>query len=283
MKLKQRAVLMVVVMVGAVSAVWTTGLIAAANEDSFFEFGTVGIVRGQIARLSVVNAFRNLPVQVELMIIDSQGETLAKSVQTLELGEATYLDLDADTILSQPKERTEIRAAVRGSKMQDKLLEDDFIPTFEVFVRATGKTIALYALPIGQIRGPVPADLASGMIGIARGQTARLSVIYSRRANHFAPPVKIQMFLLDGESRPLAKTRQLLEPGKAASLDLRVFKIPAEAGMRTQIRAVVRVVQPTGTRVPVFIPTLEVFNTSNNLTTLLYPSELREHIPNPPF
>ena len=97
-------------------------------------FGMIGITHEQTARLNVVNwgdqpvpsgdrsqpiPIGDRPVRVELTFFDSQGNRLARSVQTLERGHAGFLDLDGATLdWSGPGDRmasnrTQIRANVR--------------------------------------------------------------------------------------------------------------------------------------------------------------------------
>ena len=108
---------------------------AAFNpQPDLFVYGMIGITREQTARLNVVNWGDVQPgpcrssgevqpgpcrVQVEFIWFDSQGNRLARSVQTLERGHAGFLDLDGATLdWSGPGDRmasnrTQIRANVR--------------------------------------------------------------------------------------------------------------------------------------------------------------------------
>src|SRR6266545_7991577 len=73
----------------------------------------VGLARGQTARLNVVNiGDPNLePCEVQMVFYDSQGEALARDVQKLDPGVATFLDLGYSAV-GNPNIRVQIRAWV---------------------------------------------------------------------------------------------------------------------------------------------------------------------------
>ena len=98
-------------------------------------FGMIGITHEQTARLNVVNWGDVNPgpcrsrggevdpgpcrVQVELIFVDSQGNVLMRSTESLMPGHAAFLDLDGATLPrdtgppSAGGNRTEIRAKIR--------------------------------------------------------------------------------------------------------------------------------------------------------------------------
>ena len=110
-----------------------------------FNFGTVGITRGQTARLNVLNTGRE-PIQLSLNFTDSAGRQIKQSVEKVEPGQSTFLDL-TPTSVDDSAGRLQIHASVEVSSRESgggagRL----FIPTLEVFDTGTGRThIALGA------------------------------------------------------------------------------------------------------------------------------------------
>jgi hypothetical protein len=102
-----------------------------------FKSGMVGIARGQIGRLNVVNtASRAKPVAVAMSINANPGsERLVQSTFTLEPGVSVYLDVDGDAIATGKERRHEVRAEVTAP--------DACLVTLEVFDKETGKTTIL--------------------------------------------------------------------------------------------------------------------------------------------
>jgi hypothetical protein len=80
-----------------------------------------------------------------------------------------------------------------------------------------------------------PNEKPSPMVGLARGQTARLNVV-----NLFPPdPCYVQIVFYDSQGAVLAHDAQTLRPGEAAFLDLNREAI-GNPNLRVQIRAVVQ-------------------------------------------
>ena len=96
----------------------------------------VGLARGQTARLNVVNiGDPNLePCEVQMLFYDSQGKALARDVQKLDPGVATFLDLGYSDI-GDPNSRVQIRAWI-------KVIGDPTLclSSLEVFDDETGRT-----------------------------------------------------------------------------------------------------------------------------------------------
>jgi len=80
-----------------------------------------------------------------------------------------------------------------------------------------------------------PNEKPSPMVGLARGQTARLNVV-----NLFPPdPCDVQLVFYDSQGKPLARGADTLKPGAAMFLDLNREAI-GDPNARVQIRAVVQ-------------------------------------------
>lgn len=161
--------------------------------------------------------------------------------------------------------------------------------TFGIF-RGTQRTHAQDIAP------PVPDRISFGMIGIARGQTARISV-----ANIIAPSdsnippfmarVSLTFLNSDGEvlrtrdGQPVQRT-MTLEAGHSAFLQISADEFIGRNEVRLNFRPVV-IVQPPpsdGTQAlppsPI-VPALEVIDNATAKTTLLYPGVIRGFNPQP--
>src|SRR5215813_12130111 len=154
------------------------------NDSDEFIFGSVGLTPAQTARLNVVNTAKNGSTQTRALsfldltgnvIIDSDGRPVTKTV-TLAPGESAYLDLNGEDISGGG--RVQIRAldptACTGRCRETPR---SVIQTLELIDNVTQHTDVLYA-PAQFLtpEGPPVSPAPFGMVGIASGQTARLSV-----------------------------------------------------------------------------------------------------------
>src|SRR5262245_29101382 len=62
-----------------------------------FNFGTVGITRGQTARVNVLNVGRE-PIDLSLTFTDGAGRVIKQTFETVEEGRAIFLDLTPGTV-----------------------------------------------------------------------------------------------------------------------------------------------------------------------------------------
>lgn len=109
-----------------------------------FHFGSVGITRGETARLSVLNAGRE-PIQMSINFTDNAGRQIKQSVEKVEPGQSAFLDLTL-TSVDDSAGRLQIHASVEVSSRESGGGGRLFIPTLEVFDTGTGRThIALGA------------------------------------------------------------------------------------------------------------------------------------------
>jgi hypothetical protein len=119
-----------------------------------FKSGMVGIARGQIGRLNVVNtaAPGSLAKAVAVMGLTNnpRSERLVQSTFTLEPGMSVFLDVDGDTIAAGEDCRHEVRAEVTA--LDD--LDCACVVTLEVFDKETGKTTVLIEVAEAQAVGP---------------------------------------------------------------------------------------------------------------------------------
>jgi hypothetical protein len=179
---KPMSKLIVVIALVAIASTRFTHTVRALDPQplSVSEFGIVSIVAGQTARLNVVNFPHNpdspessAAVQVTLTFFDMSGHQITgtdgqpvQTTATLNPGQATFLDLNADsfgppiTTKSPQPDPTGcagggcmIRPGVTGSRVSSSLSENEagqsssIIATLEVVDNSTRRTTVLY--PVG--------------------------------------------------------------------------------------------------------------------------------------
>jgi hypothetical protein len=142
-----------------------------------------------------------------------------------------------------------------------------------------GLVILLVALitVLGSRAQPVEAidqtnEKPSPMVGLARGQTARLNIVNYSAPDALPPPVPCQGELLffDGDGTVLQRALWTLEPNKAAFLDL-PFSALSRSGNRVEIRGVVKFIGNPGIKQCARhgLASLEVYTETTGITTLL--------------
>jgi len=150
---------------GAVAAIMalSTPTLAGAIIIIGSKFGMVGIVDGQTARLNVVNVSQPPPegdmpeCMVELMFLDSMGNTLAHTRKTLMPGEAAFHDFSfADVVGPQPIGRLQIRPEAMLLGGPDTRGLCLVVPTLEVIDNESMKTMFLLGLTPTLEQGPAP-------------------------------------------------------------------------------------------------------------------------------
>jgi hypothetical protein len=119
-----------------------------------------------------------------------------------------------------------------------------------------------------------------GMVGITRGQTARLNVVnvsdVQCPSSDDVPPgacrAQVDLIFFDRLGRTLARSTETLTPGRAAFLDLNGDTLE-RLGARAEIRAAVITPPPDPDRSSrvALIATVEVFNNENGRTTVVVP------------
>ena len=124
--------------------------------------------------------------------------------------------------------------------------------TLVVFFGARSQT----AQAVDQTDGkPLP------MVGLAKGQTARLNLVNIGDPN--VSPCEVQMVFYDSQGKTLARDAYKLEPGMATFLDLSYAEV-GNPNIRVQIRAWARVIGDPS----ICLASLEVFDDETGRTTL---------------
>lgn len=143
-------------------------------------FGMVGIVRGQAARLNVVNTFlppdigdRSGSCQVELGFVDGEGRSLGRTMAALMPGQASFFDVFFDVFDdTAAASRLQIRAVIKaqvpdvgdrpGGRGADPC--GGLLPSVEVYDVATGASMLV--LHPAVIRGFNPQPDPPGLPGL---------------------------------------------------------------------------------------------------------------------
>jgi hypothetical protein len=121
-----------------------------------------------------------------------------------------------------------------------------------------------------------PNEKPSPMVGLARGQTARLNVVNIGDPN--SSPCDVGLTFFDSRGAVLARDAQTLRPGAAGFLDLNREAV-GDPNQRVQIRAVV---QFSSTDCLAQVRTsLEVYDNDTGKTTLIVAHAFDPH-PDPP-
>ena len=105
----------------------------------------------------------------------------------------------------------------------------------------------------------------SGMVGIAKGQTARLNVVNTAEAGDLPFVTVYCGFTQNPRSEPLVNCTAKLEPGASEFLDLNRDTIAGHGETRLQIRAEVTVINDLTSACVI---TLEVFDSESGKSTV---------------
>ena len=135
---------------------------------------------------------------------------------------------------------------------------------------------ALHSPPSETVMHSPPSEYDSGLVGITRGQGARLNVINTsdiyRPAGVPPDPCRVTLSFYTSEGMLLARVEKNLAPGQAASLELNANEFFSNQGARQQVHAVVTVTPGPGGITPCVMPTLEGFNLADGKTSFLIPA-----------
>lgn len=254
-------------------------------------YGMIGIVPGETLRLNVSNVplaspgVPPDPCRVELTFVDDAGTPLLPAVQrTLAPGESAHLDLNGDDLFPPSNveilRRAEVRPVIRillNSTGIAAIPPGPCVSTIEILDNATGRTL-LSSGPQhpGEIYewNPQPDPPKTfGIVGIAAGQTARLTASNTASPGELAPPCRVAMALLDADGNVVAQKSETLEAGQSTLLDVSSNTLPPPADVApgpAQLRGVVVVESAKpGEIPPPCRASLEVFDEVTGATTAL--------------
>jgi hypothetical protein len=238
-------------------------------------FGMFGLVNKQTARLSIVatgvdehNPPADLPGpwRVTLNFFNGDGNVIARSIQTLELGKAVSLDYAAPALPMNLRVR--IRAGF-SIEPDASGLAPCVKPAVEVFNNDTGRTTFIYE---GTSNEADADEAGSSMVGLARGQVARLNIVNLGvyPPDPFFPPgpCRVTLTFVDVSGRVLSQVTKSVDFNRATFLDLSWSDLPPDPYHRLQVRALVGVEADERGNVPIVRPTLEIFSTDTGMATI---------------
>ncbi len=112
-----------------------------AGTDVGNGYGMVGITLGQTIRLNVVNLGGpdTLPCDTTLTFFDSEGNVLTRFTESMDPGQAAFLDLHGEDLVLRVRERMQIRATMEAT-CRSEGDPRDLPTTLEVFDDKTGQT-----------------------------------------------------------------------------------------------------------------------------------------------
>jgi hypothetical protein len=197
-----------------------------------FMLPSIGLASGQTARLTVVNNGTTTATET-LDILDEMGAILATN--TISVAPAHLASVDFPATASQMEVHGRIGPLQFPADLQ--IFDSTTLSTKVLVEHATAPQ-------------PASADLTSPTIGVASGQTARLSIV-----NDSATTQTQSLFIVSGTGEVLANTMVTLVPGEVGFLDF------PNAGSRVEVHAVL------ATPAVQFPADLEVFDTATLRTS----------------
>jgi hypothetical protein len=251
-----------------------------------YEFSTIGIARGQVARLNVFyhNVFPPGPCApgetcrpigsfaISLNFADCDGNNVASS--TIPLIPEKGWSLTFTPTVFRGDGRACARATVDVEPDANGFLPD-LVPSVEVLNASTGNSDLLNP---GAIRGfnpqpEPPGDFNFGLFNVVKGQTARVSAAFVDMPEGFPPgPCRVTLSFYGGDGQLISQSMQTIDLGKTAEFDFPTTNFPA--GARARIRASVHVEPLEGGLTPCLMPAVEVFATDTGKGALYYPGAM---------
>jgi hypothetical protein len=243
---------------------------------------TIGVVRGQVARLNVFyrNTFPPGPCapgvscaptgsfQTTLSFVDADGNTVARNLVTLTP------EKGASLVYMPSSFGADGRAQVRGivsAEPDANGFTPELVPTVEVMDFSTGQTGLINP---GAIAGfnpqpEPPGDFNFGLFNVVKGQTARVSVSFVDAPSGFPPgPCRVTLSFYSGDGRLISESTIPLNPGQTAQFDYPTDSLPT--GSRVRIRASVSVEPSDGGLTPCLMPAVEVFDAATGKGAFYY-------------
>jgi hypothetical protein len=259
----------------------------AAPEERTLNFSSVGVARGQAARLAVYwtrvsppdpcwppGPCRTYgPFQATLNFYDADGRSVARKEVTLYQNLAatlTYVPLDL-----APGARAQLRGEVT-IEPDPSGVQPCVIPAIEV-INLDGSPSSV--LNPGTLVGfnpqpdpPVPPDFDFGFVSAVSRQTFRVQASYLDADGLPPDPCCVTLSFYDESGRLVAQTVKTLELGKTVSFDVSVGELPTNS--RRRLRASVHVEPLPGGIIPCIMPAVEIFNDDTGKTALFYPGAM---------
>jgi hypothetical protein len=193
---------------------------AVADQTNEKVAGIIAIVKGQTARLNLVNigdpSITPDPCRGTLDFFDGAGNLLTASTQvSLEVGQATFADLNADTIAFRG--RLSLRGVARFPPFDPTLPNACATThlTLEIIDNNSLQTTALAPEP--HLQDPPDPDKHFGMVGITQSQGLRLNVVNLGEGSVTPEPCVATLRFLDANGREAIDPVVLTLPTRGGS------------------------------------------------------------------
>jgi hypothetical protein len=271
--------------------------VSAARADAQIDIGTyinfgssVGVARGQVARLTVVwtRAFppdpclppgpckTHGPFNTTLALLDASGRVVARQSFALVQGRPAALNFAPSEFGAGG--RAQLRAQVTVDRDAEGFIPC-IVPSLEVVnIDGSNSTVVNPGTLVGFNPQPEPPGdrdpvFEFGFVTEGRGQTMRLNATFTDADADLPPgPCRVTLSFYDGDGRLVLQTVETVELGQTVSLDVPAGELPAN--VRKRLRATVSVEALTGGLIPCVMPSLEVFNADTGKTSLFYPGAM---------
>ena len=276
------------------SALALTASKADAQVDlgTYINFGSVGVARGQVARLTVVWTRVSPPdpclppgpcktygpFNVTLALYDASGRVVARQPFALAQGRPAALNFAPSEFGAGG--RAQLRAQITVERDADGIIPC-VMPSLEVVnLDGSNSTVVNPGALAGFNPQPEPpgdrepdSEFEFGFVTEGRGQTMRLNATFTDVDADLPPgPCRMTLSFYDGDGRLVLQTVETVELGQTVSLDVPAGEIPST--VRKRLRATVRVEALPGGLIPCVMPSLEVFNADTGKTALFYPGAM---------
>jgi hypothetical protein len=277
---KQFAFVLTFLMVSAAILAPSPGM--AADQTNEKVAGIIGIIKGQTARLNLVNVgdpntIPPGPCRSTLSFFDGAGNLLTASTEVrLEIGQATFVDLNADALTLGG--RLLVRGVAQFAPPPDPTLLNPCANTrltLEIFNNKNFETTAFAPEP--HLQEPPEPDRNFGMVGITPGQVLQLNVINLADGSVTPQPCVANLSFKDANGRDLNDpvVLSLDTGGGSGSADLASNGIIInDKSGRVEIRGQVTFTQqrdPTAPNPCANVQaSMEVFNAKTGQTTVFY-------------
>jgi hypothetical protein len=272
----------------------------AQNQDGWTgsaQFGQMSLARGQTARLSIVavGASKEVPPSPCLAtlsfvdaggkpFVDANGRPIGTPPVELVPGQAVFLDLPAAAAFGQSAARRvafQAGGSITGA-VDAELSCPKPVATLEVFDVLSGRTEVIGSIsPDLFPESPVliidPELMPLGMMGVARGQTARISVVPVTGRTWWPPnPCAATLGFVDAMGQVITDANGIpiaaVFEGKTIEIDLRgADAFRGSQAMRRGIRPVVSIAGAVEPDLSCARPivTIEVFDALTGRTQVL--------------
>jgi hypothetical protein len=249
-------------------------------------FSTIGVARGQLARLSVFyhNVFPPGPCMpggtctptgsfaMSLNFSDCEGNIVGRTSVTL------IPDKGWGLVFAPTSFMTDGRACARASVTVEPDANGflpDLVPSVEVLDASTGQSALLNPGAMAGFNPIPPIDFNFGLFNVIKGQTARISAAFVDIPDGFPPgPCRVTLSFYGGDGQLISQSIQTVDLGKTAQFDFPTTGFPD--GARARIRASVHVDPSERGLAPCIMPAVEVFNNDTGKGTLYYPGVMME-------